>query len=293
MNTRTDGPRAGANVTAIRPQQLQSASQDQAAPLIEIDGVSLTYGEDHHSVLALHDFSLKVARGEFAAIVGPSGCGKSTFLKLVSGLRRPTAGTVTVANQTVDKPVKIVGMAFQNAALMPWRTCLENVMLPFEVVQPHRKRKRTDYALHRERAVALLASVGLADALSRYPAQLSGGMQQRVALCRSLVHEPELLLVDEPFSALDAFTREELWDVLQGLHAQRRFTVVLVTHDLTEAVYLADAVHVLSARPGRVIHSEIIRIHRPRTPRDRFMPAFADMVLSLRSKIGAARGQVS
>lgn len=284
--------RGAANVTPLRVQP-EGAQRGEAAPLIDIAGVSLTYGSEHSSVLALHDFNLKVAKGEFAAIVGPSGCGKSTFLKLASGLRRPTAGTVCVAGQVVDKPVKIVGMAFQNAALMPWRTCLENVMLPFEVVQPHRDRRRTDAALHREKAVALLASVGLADAISRYPAQLSGGMQQRVALCRSLVHEPELLLVDEPFSALDAFTREELWDVLQGLHDQRRFTVVLVTHDLTEAVYLADAVHVLSARPGRVIHSEAIDLRRPRTQRDRFMPAFADMVLSLRSKIGAARAQVS
>jgi NitT/TauT family transport system ATP-binding protein len=113
-----------------------------------------------------------------------------------------------------------------------------------------------------------------------------------VALCRSLVHEPDLLLLDEPFSALDAFTREELWDVLQRLHAQRGFTVVLVTHDLTEAVYLADKVHVLSARPGRVIHSEFVEIKRPRTPRDRYVPAFAETVMALRSKIGAARGAI-
>jgi NitT/TauT family transport system ATP-binding protein len=283
--------RTGTNVTAFRSQQLEAVPPVQAAPFIDINGVSLTYGADDKSVLALHDFSLQVRKGEFAAIVGPSGCGKSTFLKLASGLRRPTAGTIKVADQLVDKPVKIVGMAFQNPALMPWRTCLENVMLPFEVVRSHRERKGADYPVQRERAVTILASVGLADAISLYPSQLSGGMQQRVALCRSLVHEPELLLVDEPFSALDAFTREELWDVLQGLHTQRRFTAVLVTHDLTEAVYLADTVHVLSSRPGRVIHSEQIGFHRPRTPRDRFVPAFAEAVLSLRSKIGAARGR--
>ena len=285
--------RTGANVTPLRSQHPESLPHGEVRPLIEIDGVSLTYGSEHNSVLALHDFNLMVAKGEFAAIVGPSGCGKSTFLKLASGLRRPTVGTVMVASQTVDKPLKIVGMAFQNAALMPWRTCLENVMLPFEIVQPHRARQRTDYALHREKAISLLASVGLADVISRYPAQLSGGMQQRVALCRSLVHEPELLLVDEPFSALDAFTREELWDVLQALHDQRRFTVVLVTHDLTEAVYLADTVHVLSGRPGRVIHSEPIDIRRPRTTRDRFVPEFANKVLSLRSKIGSTRSEIS
>jgi NitT/TauT family transport system ATP-binding protein len=277
------------NVAAMRSEKLMGVPQPGATPFVGIDGVALTYGSDHDQVLALENFSMKVAKGEFAAIVGPSGCGKSTFLKLASGLRRPTAGTVTVANRAVTGPLKIVGMAFQNAALMPWRTCLENVMLPFEVCRPYRDRKRADYLLHRDRAVAMLASVGLADAGSRYPSQLSGGMQQRVALCRSLVHEPDLLLLDEPFSALDAFTREELWDVLQSLHAQRGFTVVLVTHDLTEAVYLADAVHVLSARPGRVIHSATVNISRPRTPRDRFVPAFAEMVMALRAKIGAAR----
>lgn len=293
MRAPIQGLQTGTNVTALRSQQSEAVPHAQSVPFIDIDSVSLTYGTDHKSVLALHNFSLQVTKGEFAAIVGPSGCGKSTFLKLASGLRKPTAGTITVANQLVDKPIKIVGMAFQNPALMPWRTCLENVMLPFEIVQSHRERKRADYALQREKAVTILASVGLADAISLYPSQLSGGMQQRVALCRSLVHEPELLLVDEPFSALDAFTREELWDVLQGLHVQRRFTVVLVTHDLTEAVYLADTVHVLSSRPGRVIHSEKVAFHRPRAPRDRFVPEFAEAVLALRSKIGAARGQSS
>lgn len=268
-------------------------AESQPAPgsecFLEINDVSLTYGSEEAGVLALEKFSLRVKRGEFTAIVGPSGCGKSTLLKLASGLRRPSMGSVSVADHAVTQPLKIVGMAFQNAALMPWRTCLENVMLPFEVCHPHRQRRRIDRELHRERAVALLTSVGLTDAASRRPAQLSGGMQQRVALCRALVHEPDLLLLDEPFSALDAFTREELWDVLQALHANRGFTVLLVTHDLTEAVYLADTVHVVSTRPGRIIFTQPVKISRPRTSRDRFVPAFADMVLLLREKIGAAR----
>lgn len=262
-------------------------------PFVDISEVSLTYGDSRSGVLALEHFTLRIGAGEFAAIVGPSGCGKSTFLKLASGLRAPTAGGIIVGDREVAGPLKIVGMAFQNSALMPWRTCLQNVMLPFEVVQPYRSRRRADKALHRERAFALLKTVGLADAAKRYPWQLSGGMQQRVALCRSLVHEPELLLLDEPFSALDAFTREELWDVLQALRAQRSFTAVLVTHDLTEAVYLADAVHVLSARPGRVIHTEKVELARPRQPRDRFAPSFADMVISLREKIGHAREAIA
>ena len=280
------------NITVLRRSAPDGRNESESMPFVGIDNVSLTYGSDNSSVLALHNFSMQVAHGEFAAIVGPSGCGKSTFLKLASGLRRPTAGSIQVAGEQVLRPLKIVGMAFQNAALMPWRTCLENVMLPFEVCRPHRERRRIDRELHRERAVSLLASVGLADAVSRYPSQLSGGMQQRIALCRSLVHEPQLLLLDEPFSALDAFTREELWDVLQALHAQRGFTVVLVTHDLTEAVYLADSVHVLSARPGKVIHTQPVKISRPRTPRDRFAPTFADMVLLLREKIGSARNHI-
>lgn len=283
------------NTNIARLRQPVSAAGDRpepdSVPFVDIQGVSLTYGSTLGHVLALEKFNLKIARGEFTAIVGPSGCGKSTFLKLASGLRRPTAGTVTVADSPVVEPLKIVGMAFQNAALMPWRTCLQNVMLPFEICEPYRSRRRADHNLYKERAISLLESVGLKDALARYPSQLSGGMQQRVALCRSLVHDPKLLLVDEPFSALDAFTREELWDVLQALHAQRGFTVVLVTHDLTEAVYLADTVHVLSARPGRIIHTQFVKIPRPRTPRDRFAPAFADMVLSLREHIGAARDQ--
>jgi NitT/TauT family transport system ATP-binding protein len=255
---------------------------------VEMDDVSVTYGAVG-SELALQGFSVRIATGEFAAIVGPSGCGKSTFLKLASGLRPPTAGGVIVGDKEVAGPLKFVGMAFQNPALLPWRKCLENVMLPLEIVEPFRNRKRRDRELHRARARDLLKAVGLADAADRYPWQLSGGMQQRVALCRAIVHDPRLLLLDETFSALDAFTREELWDVVQALWLGRQFTAVLVTHDLTEAVYLADTVHVLSSRPGHIIHSEVIDLPRPRDPRRRFDPGFADIVLRLRQKIAEAR----
>jgi NitT/TauT family transport system ATP-binding protein len=255
---------------------------------VEMDDVSVTYGAVG-SELALQGFSVRIATGEFAAIVGPSGCGKSTFLKLASGLRPPTAGGVIVGDKEVAGPLKFVGMAFQNPALLPWRKCLENVMLPLEIVEPFRSRKRRDRELHRVRARDLLKAVGLADAADRYPWQLSGGMQQRVALCRAIVHDPRLLLLDETFSALDAFTREELWDVVQALWLERQFTAVLVTHDLTEAVYLADTVHVVSSRPGHIIHSEVIDLPRPRDPRQRFDPGFADIVLRLRQKIAEAR----
>jgi NitT/TauT family transport system ATP-binding protein len=255
---------------------------------IEVDDVSVDYG-DAGSERALQGFSLKVADGEFAAIVGPSGCGKSTLLKLVAGLRPASAGGVIVGHKEVAGPLKFVGMSFQNPALLPWRKCLENVMLPLEIVEPFRSRRRRDLQLHRARAKNLLKAVGLEDAADRYPWQLSGGMQQRIALCRAIVHEPRLLLLDETFSALDAFTREELWDVVQALWLDRRFTAVLVTHDLTEAVYLADTVHVVSIRPGRIIHSEAVALPRPRVPKQRFDPAFADIVLRLRDKIAEAR----
>jgi NitT/TauT family transport system ATP-binding protein len=272
--------------SAVAPAEPEARPQ---RPFVEMTDVSLTYGADRNQLLALQHFSLHVKKGEFAAIVGPSGCGKSTLLKLASGLRQPTSGGVIVGDREVAGPLKIVGMAFQNAALLPWRNCLDNVMLPFEVVAPYRTRRRVDREAHQQQAYSLLKTVGLAEVALRRPSQLSGGMRQRVALCRALVHQPELLLLDEPFSALDAFTREELWDVLQALQARHGITVILVTHDLTEAIFLADTIHVLSSRPGRVIHREVVGLARPRTERERYTPAFADKVQLLRQKIGNAR----
>ena len=266
----------------------ESVAAEPRRPFIAMDDVTMTYG-GRRGTVALEHFTLRVDRGEFAAIVGPSGCGKSTFLKLASGLRPPSSGGVIVGEREVAGPLKFVGMAFQNPVLLPWRTCLQNVMLPFEIVEPYKSRRRRDKHIHQERAYQLLKTVGLADAAHRYPWQLSGGMQQRAALCRAIVHEPELMLLDEPFSALDAFTREELWDVLQALWTERAFTAVLVTHDLTEAVYLADTVHVLSNRPGRIIHSRPIDLPRPRNARRRFSPEFVDVVFELREKISEAR----
>lgn len=259
------------------------------APFIAIDGVSLTYGEDDTGTLALRDASLHIAKGEFAAVVGPSGCGKSTLMKLASGLRRPSAGGVTIAGQEVAGPLKIVGMAFQNPTLLPWRTALANVLLPLEIVQPYRASFRRDKAAYIERGRALFKAVGLSGFEDRFPWQLSGGMQQRVSLCRALIHEPDLLLLDEPFGALDAFTREELWDTLQALWLERKFTVILVTHDLQESVYLADTVHVMSARPGRIVYSRTIDLPRPRSSEDRYKPEFVAMVHDLRDHISRAR----
>jgi len=256
---------------------------------VHVAGASLHYGEDGEGFLALRDLSLDIARGEFAAVVGPSGCGKSTLMKLISGLALRTAGEVVVDGVSVTKPLKTVGMAFQNPALLPWRTVLENVLLPIQVVRPHRSEYRYNKAPFVERAKALLAKVGLAGVEDRHGWELSGGMQQRVSLCRALIHEPEILLLDEPFGALDAFTREELWGVLQDLWIERRFTVLLVTHDLPEAVFLANRVHVISSRPGRVIYTVDIDLPRPRTLDVSFTPRFVDYVHDLRSHISKAR----
>jgi NitT/TauT family transport system ATP-binding protein len=274
--------------TALR----STPEADAQAGFVRVEDASLYYGGTEYGLLALQDTSLSITRGECAAVVGPSGCGKSTLMKLVSGLNRPNAGRVVVDGAEVLRPLKIVGMAFQNPALLPWRTTLQNLLLPLEVVQPHRRQIRYERQRYVERAKALLAKVGLAGVEDRFPWQLSGGMQQRVSLCRSLIHDPEILLLDEPFGALDAFTREELWDTLQTLWLERRFTILLVTHDLTEAVYLADSVHVMSSRPGRVIYRCHVELPRPRSEEVRFTSAFMDYVHDLRAHIARARDTV-
>ena len=264
-----------------------AVSGGQSSFLI-VEDVSLKY-PGAEGVLALERLDLSVNQGEFAAMVGPSGCGKSTLMKLISGLNRPTVGRVLVGDVEVRAPLKNVGMAFQNPALLPWRTTLENLLLPLQVARPHRERFRQERKQYVEKAQGLLAKVGLAGVGNRYPWELSGGMQQRVSLCRALIHQPQILLLDEPFGALDAFTREELWDTLQTLWQEQRFTVLLVTHDLTEAVYLADFAHVISSRPGRVIYRCRIDLPRPRGLEMRYTPIFVDYVHDLRAHIGRAR----
>jgi NitT/TauT family transport system ATP-binding protein len=256
---------------------------------IDIDRVALRYGGDA-GVLALEGCSLRVGRGEFAAVVGPSGCGKSTLLKLLSGLHRASAGTAMLDGRPIAGPQHGIGMAFQNATLLPWRTTLDNVLLPLEVSDTHRRTFRAKRAQHIEAARALLRTVGLHEFETRAPYELSGGMQQRANLCRALIHEPELLMLDEPFAALDAFTREELWGVLQELWMRQRFTVILVTHDLRESVFLADTVHVVSRRPGRIVKSRSIDLPRPRTLGMTFEPGFVDIYHELRDAISEVRG---
>jgi len=258
--------------------------------LIEIEAVDLRYGGEageqaSEDILALSQASLSIRGGEFTAIVGPSGCGKSTLLKLVAGLVRATRGSIKMRGKQIEGPLKTVGMAFQNPTLLPWRSILDNVLLPLEIVEPFRSQQRRHRQEHRDRAEKLLQSVGLAGFGAHMPWQLSGGMQQRAQLCRALIHEPEILLLDEPFGALDAFTREELWSVLQALWMERQCTVILVTHELREAAYLADTVHVMCARPGRVTVTYPVPFPRPRSLETTFLPEFVGLVHELRGKI--------
>jgi NitT/TauT family transport system ATP-binding protein len=230
-----------------------------------------------------------VPRGSTAAFVGPSGCGKSTLLKLISGLLTATAGAVVVDGQPVAAPLKNVGMAFQNPVLLPWRSVLDNVLLPLEILRENRDPRAPAVGVWRERAVALLATVGLIGAERRQPRELSGGMRQRVSLCRALIHEPALLLLDEPFAALDAFTREEMWELYQRLRAQREFTGVLVTHDLREAVFLADTIYVLASDPGRLVHAHAVGLPRPRTLAQVYSAAGTELMQRMREQIRPGR----
>jgi NitT/TauT family transport system ATP-binding protein len=258
---------------------------------VDFRRVWLAYSDEQaaREEFAVEDISVETRDGEFIAIVGPSGCGKSTFMKLATGLKRPTRGDVRIAGEPVNGPLKIVGMAFQAPTLLPWRTTLDNVMLPLEIVEPYRSQLRSRRAEFEQRARTLLATVGLAGYEQQFPWQLSGGMQQRASICRALIHEPRLLLLDEPFGALDAFTREELWNVLRDLWSVQRFNVILVTHDLREAVYLADTVYVMSKRPGRILARRDIDLPRPRDLPITYGEPFTRIVLELRERIGAIR----
>ncbi len=247
----------------------------------------MAYGRGAAAVRAIEEVSLAIARGEFIAVVGPSGCGKSSLMRLISGLHPPLDGELTVEGRPVTGPLKSVGMAFQNSNLLPWRTAIDNVLLPLEIVAPHRGRIRSERGAYRARAQQLLESVGLAGFTQKFPWELSGGMQQRTSICRALIHEPEMLLLDEPFGALDAFTREELWCALRDLQAERSVTVMLVTHDLREAVFLADTVYVMSSRPGRIVRRCEVGLPRPRDLEITYSQPFQDLVHELRGLIGA------
>ena len=232
---------------------------------IEFRDVWLAYNEElsAQQKFAIEAIDLKVRQGELIAIVGPSGCGKSTFMKLATGLKMSSRGNIIIDGKPVTGPLKVLDMAFQAPSLLPWRTTLENVLLPLEIVEPFRSSFNAKRKEYEQRASGLLQKVGLGGYEDKFPWQLSGGMQQRANICRALIDEPKLLL-DEPFGALDAFTREELWCILRDLWVEQRFNIILVTHDLRESVFLADTVYVMSKSPGRFVAKREIDLPRPR-----------------------------
>ncbi len=242
-------------------------------PFVDFDQVWLAYNDDllAKNTFAVEDINLKVKQGEFIAIVGPSGCGKSTFMKLTTGLKMPSMGKIRIDGQPVTGPLKISGMAFQAPSLLPWRTTLDNVLLPLEIVEPYRSQFKDQRKEYVERAGRLLASVGLGGMEKKFPWELSGGMQQRASICRALIHEPKMLLLDEPFGALDAFTREELFQRHPGDARPARVGVSGrhgVLHEqepgpLRGAARDSDTAH---ARSGGHVHQGVLR-HRPGTPR--------------------------
>lgn len=269
---------------------LAALSGSPASRVAQLEDVQVRFGTGASTFLALDRTNLTVREGEFVAMVGPSGCGKSTILKLVAGLLRPTEGHVFVAGREVGATRMGVGMAFQNPTMMPWLTIRENIMLPLKIVKPYADTfSRDRHTVFRQRAEDLLAKVGLSGFGDRRPWELSGGMLQRANLCRALIHTPKLLMLDEPFGALDQFTREELWGVLQDLWMDTRPTVFLVTHDLREAAFLASRILVMSARPGRVVEDREVDFARPRTLETTFQSDFADLTNDLRRLIFEAR----
>lgn len=242
---------------------------------LALRGVGLTYATRKGEIEALAEVDLHVAEGEFVALLGPSGCGKSTVFRLAAGLLNATAGAITVAGQPVTSPGKATGAVFQKPNLLPWKSVLENVMMPAVTLG-------LPLAAARERAENLLALVGLGEFAEDYPYELSGGMQQRVGIARMLLHDPDLLLMDEPFAALDALTREALTLELQRIWSQQKKSVLFITHSIQEAVFLADRVLVMSPRPGSVVETLTIPLPRPRTLEMLADPTFMALCQHLR-----------
>ena len=245
--------------------------------------MSRSFLSGQKAVQALEEISFEVLEGNFVSLVGPSGCGKSTLLKIISGLLPVTSGKVLVGGGPVTGPLENVGMVFQSPILLKWRTVMGNILLPVEF-------GRLDVGSHTERARSLLELVGLGGFEEMLPHQLSGGMQQRVSLCRALVTDPKLLLMDEPFGALDAMTRDELDLELLRIWGEKKKTVLFVTHSIQEAVFLSDLVFVMSARPGRLLEQISVDMPRPRTMEMMSTPRFGEYTLKIRSLLASTAG---
>jgi NitT/TauT family transport system ATP-binding protein len=252
-------------------------------PIMSLVGVTkrfITRADD--SVLALDKVQLDIPRNQFVTIVGPSGCGKSTLLKIISGIIPPTDGAVRFDGKPLKKSSRQIGMVFQRPVLLPWRSVIENVLFPIEMLG-------WDVAKYRDEAMRLIEWVGLGGFERALPNELSGGMQQRVAICRALIYDPQMLMMDEPFGALDAMTREDLSVELLRIWTERKKTVVFVTHSIPEAVLLADRVVIMAARPGRVLMDLPVNLPRPRSLETERAPEFQDMVHVIREAIYSQR----
>ncbi len=247
-------------------------------PLLEVKDLGVTFTDDKGSLHALTQINFSIEREQFVCVVGPSGSGKSTLIRVLAGLLKPTSGEVTLDGIPVIEPRLGVGIVFQKANLMPWRSVLRNITLPLEI-------SRTDPAEATSRARELIELVGLSGFEDWLPQDLSGGMLQRVAIARSLIHDPDLLLLDEPFGALDALTREKMGVELLRVWRARKKTVIMITHDISEAVYLADRVLAISPQPGNLRLDLEITLGRPRAGEDRYSPAFVNLTHQLRQAI--------
>ncbi|HWP25297.1 MAG TPA: ABC transporter ATP-binding protein [Xanthobacteraceae bacterium] len=245
----------------------EAALADPTANKVHIRGLHKIYASGTKRVIALEDVNLDIRQNEFVTLVGPSGCGKSTLLKLIGALIRPSRGVLLFDSKPLLGPTRDVGIVFQEAVLLEWRNALDNVLLPAEILG-------LDLARARERALGLIDLVGLSGFEKCYPRELSGGMQQRVSICRALIHNPSVLLMDEPFAALDALTREELGFELMRIWDTEKKTVIFVTHNITEAILLADRVVAMSPRPGRIAKIVRVDLPRPRTLDMEFTPEF-------------------
>jgi NitT/TauT family transport system ATP-binding protein len=257
------------NVTAAR------------VPLVSVANVQKTYFTRQAPVLAVASASLDVARGEFVSLLGPSGCGKSTLLMMIAGLEQPTGGSILLGGSEVKEPRREIGVIFQDATLLPWKSALENVLFPARIL-------KLPIEVYRERALELLAMVGLAGFEHKKPSQLSGGMRQRVAICRALIHDPDILLMDEPFSALDAITRDQMNVALSEILETYRKTVIFVTHSIREAAFLSDRVLVMGGRPSTIVLDEKMPFERPRRFEIEETPEFVRVCRKLRLTIEEA-----
>jgi NitT/TauT family transport system ATP-binding protein len=275
----------GAHVVQTAPTT-STMSGTQPSAVVQVEHATKYYKTNTGSVHALEDITLDIRKGEFIAIVGPSGCGKSTLLWALSGLHDLTSGKVMIDGTPVTGPRPEIGMIFQEANLLPWRNLQKNIEFPFEI-------KKVDSKPFQPRIQALLAEVGLTGFETKYPRELSGGMQQRASIVRCLAFDPDIILMDEPFGALDAFTRDEMNLLIQKLWMETGKTIIFVTHNVSEAILLADRVVVLTPRPGRIAHIFDIDLPRPRTIEETYSPPFIEKIFEIKDTIieGAYRAE--